>query len=183
MIAMALLTHAAKGFAEQVATLPGSSQVSMQAAGGEGLLLSEVAAVESVTVTAEGFLVALPPFAVAMSAQGGGRGGRVENHHIGTIRNKKSTLRGGPWTQRFEELFARAGMRLNDAENIVPIQGHKGPHPQRYHEIVYDRLERALGDCSTIAECRGRLTDALKRLANEIAKPGTELNRLVTQGR
>jgi hypothetical protein len=39
MIAMALLTHTAKGFAEQVATLPGSAQVSMQA-GGEGLLLS-----------------------------------------------------------------------------------------------------------------------------------------------
>ena len=73
---------------------------------------------------------------MAMAARGGGRGGRVERHHIGTIANKKSSLRGGPWTQRFEELFARAGMRLNDAENIVPIQGHKGPHPERYHQIV-----------------------------------------------
>jgi hypothetical protein len=181
MVAMALLTHTAKGFAEQVGTLPGSSQVSMLA-GGEGLLLSEVSAVQSVTVTAEGFLVALPSGAVAMAAQGGGRGGRVENHHIGTIANKKSTLRGGPWTQRFEKLFAKAGMRLNDAENIVPIQGHKGPHPQRYHEIVYRRLDEALGECSTIAECRGRLTKALKRLANEISTTGTELNRLVTLG-
>ncbi len=32
MIAMAVLTHTAKDFAEQVATLPGSSRVSMQAA-------------------------------------------------------------------------------------------------------------------------------------------------------
>jgi hypothetical protein len=65
-------------------------------AGGEGLLLSEVGAVQSVTVTAEGFLVALPQGAVAMAAQGGGRGSRVEKHHIGTIANKKSALCGGP---------------------------------------------------------------------------------------
>jgi hypothetical protein len=183
MLAMALLTHAAKEFAEQVATLPGSSQVSMQATGGEGLLLSEVGAVQSVTVTAEGFLIALPPGAVAMAAQGGGRGGRIERHHIGTISNKKSPLRGGPWTQRLERLFARAGMRLKDRENIVPIQGHRGPHPQRYHEIVYDRLDGALSTCRTIAECRTRLTRELHALAEEIATPGTELNRLVTLGK
>jgi hypothetical protein len=182
MMAMALLTHTAKGFAEQVRTLPGSAQVSMQAAGRGGILLSEVSAAESVTVTAEGFSVALAPGSVAMAASGG-RGDRTENHHIGTIANKKSTLRGGPWTPRFEDLFARAGMRLTDHENIVPIQGHKGPHPHRYHDIVYRRLDEALGDCSSIAECRARLLPALDELARKIATPGTELNRLVTLGK
>ncbi|WP_238536544.1 AHH domain-containing protein [Stigmatella aurantiaca] len=182
MIVMALLTHTAKGFAEQVATLPGSAQVSMQAAGREGILLSEVGAVESVAVTAEGFSVALAPGAVAMAARGG-RGARTEDHHIGTIANKKSTLRGGPWTPRLEDLYARAGMRLKDRENIVPIPGHKGPHPQRYHEIVYRRLRTALGECSTIAECRARLVPALDELAKLISTPGTELNRLVTLGK
>jgi hypothetical protein len=182
MMAMALLTHTATGFAEQVATLPGSAQVSMQAVGREGILLSEVSAAESVMVTAEGFLVVLPPGAVAMAARGG-RGDRTEKHHIGTIANKKSSARGGPWTPRFERLFARAGMRLKDSENIVPLQGHKGPHPQRYHQIVYGRLQRVLGDCRSIAECRPKLTRALDRLAQEIATPGTELNRLVTLGK
>jgi hypothetical protein len=182
MIAMALLTHTAKGFAEQVGTLPGSAQVSMQASS-EGLLLSEVGAVQSVTVTAEGFSVALPPFAVAMAAQRGGRSSRVEKHHIATVGNKKSALRGGPWTPRFDKLFARAGMRLEDAENIVPIRGHKGPHPQQYHEIVYRHLDRALGDCRTIVVCRERLVPALDDLARKIATPGTELNRLVTLGK
>jgi hypothetical protein len=181
MIVMALLTHTAKGFAEQVGTLPGSAQVSMQAAGREGILLPEVSAAQSVTVTTEGFSVVLAPGAVAMAARGG-RGDRTENHHIGTISNKKSSLRGGPWTPRLERLFARAGMRLKDRENIVPIQGHKGPHPQRYHEIVYDRVDTALGDCSSIAECRARLLPALDDLAKQIATPGTELNRLVTLG-
>jgi hypothetical protein len=84
MMAMALLTHTAKGFAEQVGTLPGSAQVSMQAVGREGILLSEVGAVESVTVTAEGFSVALAPGAVAITSNGG-RGNRAEKHHIATI--------------------------------------------------------------------------------------------------
>ncbi len=179
MMAMALLTRTAKGFAEQVGTLPGSAQVSMQAAGGEGLLLSEVSAVESVVVTADGFRVALAPGAVAMAARGDGK----EKHHIATIANKKSTLRGGPWTPRLEDLFARAGMRLKDRENIVPIQGHKGPHPRRYHQLVYDRLQGALGDCRSIAECRARLLPALDDLAKEISTPGTDLNRLVTLGK
>jgi len=73
-------------------------------------------------------------------------------------------------------------MRLKDAENIVPIQGHRGPHPQRYHELIYERLENALGDCASIAECRARLLPALDDLARKIATPGTELNRLVTLG-
>ncbi|MDY7233256.1 AHH domain-containing protein [Hyalangium rubrum] len=182
MMAMVLLTRTAKGFAEQVGTLPGSAQVSMQAVGREGILLSEVSAAESVAVTAEGFSVALAPGAVAMAAHGG-RGDRTQNHHIGTIANKQSTLRGGPWTPRFERLFARAGMRLKDPENIVPLQGHLGPHPQRYHDIVYRRLDRALGDCRAITECRGKLTRELRTLAEEIATPGTELNQLLTLGK
>ncbi len=182
LMAMALLTHTAKGFAEQVGTLPGSAQVSMQAAGGEGLLLSEVGAVEAVTVTAEGFLVTLPPGAVLMAAPGGGNG-RMQKHHIATIATKKSALRGGPWTQRFEKLFARAGMRLKDPENIVPLQGHQGPHPKRYHQIVYERLNAALGNCNSIAECRARLLPELDDLASKIATPGTELNRLLTLGK
>ncbi|ATB33922.1 AHH domain-containing protein [Melittangium boletus] len=182
LVAMALLTHTAKGFAEQVGTLPGSAQVSMQAAAREGILLSEVSAAESVMVTAEGFSVALAPGAVAMAARGA-RGDRTEKHHMATIANKKSTLRGGPWTPRFEDLFARAGMRLADRENIVPIMGHRGPHPQRYHDIVFRRLDEALGDCSSIAQCRARLLPAMDVLAKLISTPGTELNRLVTLGR
>jgi hypothetical protein len=182
LVAMALLTHMAKGFAAQMGTLPGSAQVSMQAASREGILLSEVSAVESVTVTAEGFGVALAPGVVAMATRGA-RAGRTEKHHMATISNRKSTLRGGSWTPRFEDLFARAGMRLSDQENIVPIKGHKGPHPQRYHDIVFRRLDEALGDCGNIAQCRQRLLPALDELAKRISTPGTELNRLITLGK
>jgi len=180
MVAMALLTQTAKGFGEQVASLPGSAQVSMQAAGRQSLLLSEVTAVESVAVTAEGFTVALPPFAVAMAAKG--PGGRTQQHHLATIANRKSSLRGGPWTPRFEELFAKGGMRLKDPENVVPIPGHKGPHPEAYHRLVHRRLDDAMRGCRSIADCREKLTRALDRLARETATQGTELNQLVTRG-
>ncbi|WP_232293537.1 AHH domain-containing protein [Stigmatella aurantiaca] len=182
MMAMVLLTHTAKGFGTQVAALPGSAQVSMHAASREGILLSEIVAVESVSVTAEGFSVVLPPGAMLMTAHRG-RGGRTENHHIGTIANEISAVRGGPWTPRLRELFAKAGMRLKDPENVVPVKGHKGPHPERYHRLVYERLDDATRGCRSITECRARLTRVMDRLAQEIATPGTELNRLVTQGR
>jgi len=74
-------------------------------------------------------------------------------------------------------------MRLTARENTVPIKGHKGPHPQRYHDIVFRRLDEAMGDCSSIAECRARLLPALEELAKLISTPGTELNRLVTLGK
>jgi hypothetical protein len=180
MIAMAVLTHTTQGFAEEVATLPGSAQVSMQAAEQEGVLLSEVGAVEEVAVTADGFRVALPAGAMAMA---GGRGGsRTQDHHIGTIANKKSALRGGPWTPRFRKIFARAGMRLEDPENIVPIEGHKGPHPERYHRIVHERLDEATAKCRSVAACQVALKRELRALAEEIGTPGTELNQLVTEG-
>ncbi|MDY7231324.1 hypothetical protein [Hyalangium rubrum] len=48
----------------------------MQAASREGILLSEVSAAESVTVSTEGFSVALAPSAVAMAARGAPNGSR-----------------------------------------------------------------------------------------------------------
>ncbi len=181
LVAMALLTHTAQGFSHQIGTLPGSAQVSMQAASREGLLLSEVGMVESVAVTAEGFTMALPPFAVAMADKGLGK--RTQKHHLATIANRKSALRGGPWTPRFEKLFARAGMRPKDPENVVDVDGHRGPHPEAYHRAVYQSLEKSLGDCRTIVECRARLLPALSDLAKEATAPGTKLNRLITQGK
>jgi hypothetical protein len=74
-------------------------------------------------------------------------------------------------------------MRMKDTENIVPIEGHRGPHPQDYHELVYESLNRALRNCRTIADCRVRLLVALDDLAQSIATPGSDLNRLVTQGK
>jgi hypothetical protein len=73
-------------------------------------------------------------------------------------------------------------MTLDEVENIVPIQGHKGPHPEEYHRLIHKRLTETTRHCRGISECRAALETALKRLAREIETPGTELNLLVTKG-
>lgn len=184
MLAMAAIGQTAQGFVAKLPKLPGSAQVAMQAEAQVGISLPAVAAVEEVAVTAEGVRVVLPSNAVTMAVKAsGGSGPCIETHHIATICNDKSAMRGGPWTPRFRRLFGKAGMQLTDKANEIPIPGHKGPHPQRYHELVFNRLSEALRSCRGAEMCRERLTAALKDLATDISTPGTELNQLVTRGR
>ncbi|MCP3103032.1 AHH domain-containing protein [Myxococcus sp. K15C18031901] len=92
-----------------------------------------------------------------------------------------STARGGPWTPRFRNLFKKAGMELKDPEDIVPVKGHAGPHPERYHRIIYQELEAATRGCRTVENCRRALRAMLAKLGREVSTPGTELNLLVAQ--
>jgi hypothetical protein len=101
-------------------------------------------------------------------------------HHLATNKNDVSERSGGPWTPLFKRIFARAGMNLDAAENLVYLKGHKGPHSVAYHSEVHRRLEDALGDCRTVAQCGGRLLEGLKDLANDVCTPGSRLHRLVT---
>jgi hypothetical protein len=106
-----------------------------------------------------------------------------ETHHLATVENGKSTLRGGPWTPLFEEIFARAGMSLQDEANKVNLFGHFGPHPEEYHTEISRRLRDALGRCATQNECRARLLQELKKIGDEVCTPGSRLNLLITKSR
>ena len=182
MLLVAAIGSTAQLFAAKVPTLPGSAQVAMQAEGQAGISLPALGAVQEIAVTAEGVSITLPANAVAMAARPSrGTGPCVETHHIATICNDKSTARGGAWTPRFRAIFARAGMTLDDPANKMPLPGHYGPHPERYHQIVLEELADATATCRSVVVCRERLTRALKRLADQIATPGTELNQLVTR--
>lgn len=101
-------------------------------------------------------------------------------HHIATDKNDVSDAQGGPWTPIFTDLFAKAGMTLNDPANKVKVKGHRGPHPKPYHEEVQRRLALATAQCRSVDQCRDSLTRALQRLALECATPGTRLNLLIT---
>nr|WP_224241215.1 AHH domain-containing protein [Hyalangium gracile] len=182
MLLMAAIGRTAQEFAARVPTLPGSAQVAMQAEGQAGIRLPALGAVEEIAVTAEGVSVTMPANAVAMAARdSGGKAPCVETHHIATICNDKSTARGGQWTPRFREIFAKAGMTLDDPANKMPLPGHYGPHPERYHQIIFKELNAATRACRTVTDCREALTGRLRKLARQIATPGTELNQLVTR--
>ncbi|PTL76051.1 AHH domain-containing protein [Vitiosangium sp. GDMCC 1.1324] len=107
--------------------------------------------------------------------------GDAPEHHIATNKNGKAEVRGGPWTPQFEEFFEQAGMSLDDPANKLFVVGHKGPHPEEYHRIVYNKLRNALGRCRTMVECRTGLNEALDELASEICKPGSDLNKHLTR--
>jgi hypothetical protein len=72
-------------------------------------------------------------------------------------------------------------MNLDTAENLVYLKGHKGPHPEAYHQAVYKALGAAVQDCETVSHCRSKLVEALTRLMDEVCTPGSQLHRLVTK--
>ncbi len=182
MLLMAAIGSTAKLFAAKVPTLPGSAQAAMQAEGKVKISLPALGKVEELALTAEGVSVTVAATAMTMGASGsGGKAPCIETHHIATICNEKSTARGGAWTPRFRAIFARAGMSMDDPANKMPLPGHYGPHPERYHQLIYKELLDATLNCRSVMECREGLTRALKALAKEITTPGTELNQLVTQ--
>ncbi|AKQ63787.1 putative lipoprotein [Myxococcus hansupus] len=184
MLATAALGHTV-GLAAKAPRLPGAPQATLAAEAQAGYRYAALGEVQSVAMTAEGFTLALAPNALAMANQGvrGGSAGRSQNHHLATDKNSISTARGGPWTPEFRRIFKKAGMELKDPENIVAVPGHKGPHPQEYHEAVYERLRDATRTCRTVVACRAALTAALKELAEEVTTKGTSLHKLVTQGK
>lgn len=102
-------------------------------------------------------------------------------HHIATDKNPTSTVYGGPWTPIFRDLFAKAGMSLNDPANRVRVKGHKGPHPEEYHKEIFRQVSLAVATCNGVEQCRIALTKELRRLAVLCATPGTQLNRWVTR--
>jgi hypothetical protein len=167
--------------ASRLALLPSFAEAAALGASQVGLRLEAVGQVRAVAVVQGRLAITLSPSAVAMAAMGPDE--RTEDHHLATIRNEKSAARGGPWTPRFRDLFKKAGMELKDPENVVPLKGHKGPHPQEYHQLVFRRLSEATEGCRTVQACRKALTDALQELADEAILKGTEINRLLTRGR
>jgi len=188
MLAMASLGGTAELMAAKIATLPGSGQAALVAAGQSGVRLGAAAKVEAVVVSAAGEVtIALAPGAVAMSAReaSGSSVGVVAaggpEHHIATNKNSESDVRGGPWTPKFQDIFDRAGMSLDDAANRVHVPGHKGPHPEQYHREVFRRLGSKTLNCTTLQQCRSALVKELQKLAREITTPGSELNKLITR--
>ncbi|MFP2898718.1 AHH domain-containing protein [Corallococcus sp. 4LFB] len=179
MLATAALGSTAETLAARVPTLPGSAQASLVGVAEGGFRLGAVAQVESVAVSTTGdILITLAPGAVAT---GGPVDVKGPKHHIASDKFSTSTANGGPWTPRYEKIFRRAGMSLDDPANQVDVPGHRGPHPREYHVRVHRALELATENCETLAQCRESLTEVLRTLADEILQKGSLLNKLVTR--
>jgi len=93
--------------------------------------------------------------------------GRTIHHHIAT---NKNWIRDPQWSKHFRELFAKGGMSLDDAANIVelPAELHKEPHSQAYHQWVYNRLYKAIARLKDPVKIQERLKAALQAIAGEL---------------
>jgi RHS repeat-associated protein len=81
-------------------------------------------------------------------------------HHIAT--NKGTT-----YVSVFEDIFAEAGMTLEDSENLVRLRGHVGRHTNTYHEHVLATLRNAVRGKSGGAY-EGALVRGLRQLRSEL---------------
>ncbi len=93
--------------------------------------------------------------------------GRTIHHHIAT---NKNWIRDPQWSKHFQELFAKGGMSLDDAANIVelPAELHRGPHSQAYHQWVYRRLREAIAGLDNPAQIRSALEARLRWIAEQL---------------
>ena len=157
--------------------LPGGMTMSMTRAGA-----STVQMVADGTIVVAGVAAGTAASAVGSACtDGSGKKDGHHWHHLATNKNDLSTQNGGPWTPLFLTIFEMAGMGLDAAENLVYLKGHKGPHPEEYHLEVYGQLRRATRGCETISQCKSRLVEALKSLADEVCTPGSQLHKLATK--
>jgi hypothetical protein len=189
---------AESGMVARFLNLPKAGQASaaLSADTGGAFNLQGIGQVREVAVAPSGVTVVLAPAgsaqqvaAMAMAARGNppapvdtGCDKKPEWHHIATVTNEVSTLRGGPWTPRFKPLFDKAGLSMNNTANKVLVKGHKGPHPEEYHDIVLTTLTEATRGCPSTQTCRELLVAALQELASKVATRGTVLHRLATRG-
>ncbi|HEX5751136.1 MAG TPA: AHH domain-containing protein [Archangium sp.] len=175
--------------------LPGFAQAAgaLESHAGIRDVLTSVQEADRVKVAvAEGtFSVVLPANVLSMAARGSPAGTpartapsnrKAELHHIATIENEKSTLRGGPWTKAFKPIFDKAGMSMKDPANTVSLPGHRGPHPEAYHQAVFRHLKTATENCPNQQACAVALRQALRELAAEISDTGSLLHKLLTSG-
>ena len=71
------------------------------------------------------------------------------------------------------------GIKLSDDINIVEVAGHTGPHPEA-NQYVFDFLQRAVnGFVRGTPEYKAAIENALKKLGEQCATPGTPLNRIL----
>jgi hypothetical protein len=82
--------------------------------------------------------------------------------------------------KKFEPLFTKAGYSMNDAVNKVYVAGHKGPHPEAYHQAVYKALLDATNGLSG-EKYKTAFDSTLKELATQAQTVGSYLNKLLTK--
>ncbi|MDF9407233.1 AHH domain-containing protein [Pelotomaculum isophthalicicum JI] len=73
------------------------------------------------------------------------------------------------FTEKFEQIFNRAGMSLQNEKNIFFLEGHVGRHSLKYRQYVLRRLNEATMDLSG-EDYKNALLKELDELKDELIK-------------
>ena len=102
-------------------------------------------------------------------------------HYIAT---NKNTKRGRKWTNRFKPFFDKAQLDIDGPDNKVYVPNHKGPHPDEYHEYVYNKLKRAtkgIDPKKSQEQYQMAVKSTLKEIASEAQEVGSQVNKWLTK--
>lgn len=104
-------------------------------------------------------------------------------HHICT--NKCSASANGQiaWSKAFQKFFDGSDLDINKAtENLVAVPGHRGPHPQSYHQYVYGSLDDATrGLIPNTPQYKDAVLNTLTKIKAEAVTPGSAVNKWLTR--
>jgi hypothetical protein len=176
LIALPALAYLSKKFKRLILKLPGGKTLELP-----GQLLEKLNSLPAANrnvIVAKAKKAKTKEEALAIVTKGIAEVINAPGHHLATNKNWFATLRGGPWSSRFAEIFEKAGMTLKDAENIVNIPGHTGPHLEPYHRAIFERLTKATEGQRGKAY-KDALISELRAMAKEALTDGTKLNRLL----
>jgi hypothetical protein len=66
-------------------------------------------------------------------------------------------------------------------ENLVAVPGHRGPHPQSYHQYVYGSLDDATrGLIPNTPQYKDAVFNTLTKIKAEAVTPGSAVNKWLT---
>ncbi|TVT49874.1 MAG: hypothetical protein FHK82_16865 [Sedimenticola thiotaurini] len=102
-------------------------------------------------------------------------------HHICTNKCNVGSSGTPAWSPEFQKIFDNADLNINSEINKIAVQGHRGPHPQAYHQYVYGSLIDATRGLSANSSAYTQsVTNTLNRLKAEAATPGSQMNQWLT---
>ncbi|MCK6263677.1 AHH domain-containing protein [Vibrio sp. ZSDE26] len=107
----------------------------------------------------------------------------VPIHHICTNKCNVGANGQTAWSKEFQRFFDGSDLNINNAtENLVAVAGHRGPHPQAYHQYVYGRLDQATEGLVPNTEAyKEAVTQTLNMIKTEAAIPGSPVNKWLTK--
>ncbi len=69
---------------------------------------------------------------------------------------------------------------MKDVANKIPLPGHQGPHPQKYHAEIFRRLREVTNRCGTnTQQCRQAFLDELEKMKLELNDESSQLRKLL----